>query len=185
MIFFSQKILFTPSDSTFVTNIFLNFLPFTQKIFLQTLVEIFFRYHKKYFYDITEIFVLIYLYLVSSVFIVRTRDLFIKFCVALPIFPSPRPLPPNTIRVKPNIQSMYYMIFSSIRLHVSLVHFQRFFQISCSSFFFYKDKNFHFFLIILIHLMVLILDGNSEHFAHARSKIGLFLSYHLSTMVYR
>ena len=47
---FFSKFLFTPSDSTFGTfskKIFFIFA-IIQKIFLQTLVEIF-RYHKKYF----------------------------------------------------------------------------------------------------------------------------------------
>ena len=42
MNFFCQKILFTPSDSTFgtpSTKIFFNFLPFTQKIFKQAIPE--------------------------------------------------------------------------------------------------------------------------------------------------
>ena len=45
-----RKFLFTPSDSTFVTPstiFFFLIFPFIKKIFLQTLVEMIFRYHKK------------------------------------------------------------------------------------------------------------------------------------------
>ena len=46
-----QEFGFTPAQSTFGTlsTKYLTFFAFIKKIFLQTLVEIFFRYHKKYF----------------------------------------------------------------------------------------------------------------------------------------